>query len=175
MRYTYQANYSNYRQAMGIYIRSSPLRRFWFHLFYWGFSLIGAILSVTAWFVGEPRSLLRDVGFPLGIYFLIVGLVALALRPLQLRRVYKIWNGEIRPDSVLYLEFDSSTMITGLQGSRETRFERGGVCHVIEDGSMVLLFLSRKKFIYLSKNALPPAAFEDLRTWLRLPGAPRKC
>jgi len=175
MRYTYQTNYANYKQAMRIYVRSSPWRRFWFHLYYWGVSLIGASLLLTAWLVGEPRSLLRDVGQPVGIWLLFVGLVVLVLRPWQLRRVYKLWNGEIRPDSVLYLEFDGPTMITGLNDSRETRFQRGSFCRVVDDESMALLFLSKKKFMYLSKNSLPPAAFEDLRVWLTQPGAPKEC
>jgi hypothetical protein len=175
MRYTYQANYADYKRALGIYIRSSPWRRFWFHLFYWGFGLIGTVLVATAWFGGEPRSSLRDVGLPLGAYLIVVGVIVLALRPWQLRRVYKMWNGEIRPDSVLYLEFDGPVMITGLLGSRETRFVRAGVCRVVDHQSMTLLFLSKKKFLYLSKGTLPPEAFEDLQVWLAQPGAPDKC
>ncbi len=175
MRYTYPTNFASYKQALRIYIRSSAWRRLWFHLYYWGVSLIGAFLALAGWLVGEPRSLLRDLGLPVGIWLLFVGLVVLAFRPWQLRRIYKVWNGEIRPDTILYLEFDGPTMITGLDGSRETRFQRGGFCRVVDDESMVLLFMSKKKFMYLSKSALPPAAFEELHAWLGQPGAPKEC
>ncbi|RXH54857.1 hypothetical protein GRAN_3961 [Granulicella sibirica] len=40
---------------------------------------------------------------------------------------------------------------------------------------MLLLFVGKKRFLYLPKAEMPETALGDIHGWLRLPGAPDKC
>jgi hypothetical protein len=45
---------------------------------------------------------------------------------------------------------------------------RASVCDSAEDDRFLLLFLTKKKFIYLPKDRLPTQALDEVRAWLRL-------
>lgn len=175
MRYQYESGWEYFRKAQRTYIRNTPRARFWFHFNMWGAALLGiALLLLCARTAFAPGfSPWAFSGYMGGCIFLAIGIVCPALMPWQRRRAYRIWNGE---DDVLhlYLEVDGAYLITGRPGRAETRFERAAVCKTIEDDELILLFLGKKKFVYIPKT-IGESAVTDLRAWLGLPGAPSKC
>jgi len=174
MRYSYQTNFKLYKLAMRTYIRTSTRRRVRFHFFMWGLSVSGILVGFVMLLLHNRLPALSNVVIPLAAGAMAGGLTTPLLRPWQLKRCYKIMNGEVNDRSV-FLEIDNGVLISGIEGRSESRFQRGAVCDTAEDENALLLFLNKKKFIYLSKSTIPQAALEEVRAWLQLPGAPDKC
>jgi hypothetical protein len=175
MRYSYTSGYEDYKKALRTVIRSSRRQRIFFALKMWGFTTVGIVLlAIFAPTVYSPvNSSLAFIGYIAGCAMLGGGVVGSAIWPWQRRRAYRVWNGD---DDVLslYLEVDGPILITGRPGRAESRFERAAVCKTLEDVELLLLFLSKKKFVYIPKSIGEPA-LADIRGWLNLPGAPELC
>ena len=171
MKYTYTNSFSLYKAAMRTYIRSSAQRRFWFHFQMWGMLTLGLISAVIALLNGIRVS---TALLPICGGLVAGGIVAPILRPWNLRRCYKVWFGESK-GRLVYVAIEDRELRSGTEGQSEGRFQRAAICEVAEDQAMLLLFLNKKKFIYLPKNLLPAEALSEVRTWLQLPGAPTSC
>jgi len=174
MRYSYQTNFELYKLAMRTYIRTSERRRLRFHFVMWGMFTLGLFVGFVMLLLYHRFPDISNIGLPLAAGAIAGGIVTPLTRSWQLRRCYKIWNGEIRGHSV-FVEVNDAILISGIEGRSESRFQRGAVCDTAEDENALLLFLNKKKFLYFSKSTIPPSALEELRAWLELPGAPDKC
>ena len=174
MRYSYQTNFKIYKLAMRTYIRTSPRRRFRFHFFMWGLSLIGLVVGFVMLLLFNRMNALSTAVLPLAAGAIAGGLTTPLLRPWQLRRCHKMLNGETEGRPV-FIEVDDSILISGTQGHSESRFERSAICDTAEDENTLLLFINKKKFLYFSKSLVPPQALEEVRGWLQAAGAPEKC
>lgn len=175
MRYYYKSSYSNYKIAVSAYIKSRLSRRLVFHICMWGLFASGVLIALALHFFTEKRSLMSLIGAPLAAGLIAGGIMTPLLRPFQLKRVYKAWNGELLKDKDIYIEVDGPALLSGVEGEREAKFQRASICNIVENDAIILLFLNKKKFLYFSKNSLPSAFFDDLHTWLALPGAPPPC
>jgi hypothetical protein len=172
MRYYYETGgYERFKEAQRTYIRSSLQRRLWFHFSMWGMLLVGIILALLYFGVGQSHN--YALVFILGAGFIVGGVVTPLLRALQLQRMYSTLNSN--KIGRAYIEVDGPILISGIEGRAEGRFERPSVCNVVEDDTLLLFFLGKKRFMYFPKQALSPEAISDLRTWLDLPGAPWEC
>jgi len=175
MRYFYTSGYANFRQAMRTFVRSTPRRRVMFHLRMWGLFVIGWLSAFLLLLLPSSKNSLRLLLLPLACGLIAGGAVPFLLRPWQMRRVYRTHNGDPKQPLDLYLEVDGETLISGIDGRSEGRFQRSSVCDTAEDNHFLLLLFNKCKFIYIPKAQLPTEAIEDIRTWLRLPGGANKC
>ena len=171
MKYTYISTFSLYKDAMRTYIRSSARRRFWFHFQMWGMLMLGLISAIIALLSGTRVS---TVLLPLCAGLVAGGIVAPVLRPWNLRRCYKVWCGESK-GRLVYIAIEDGELRNGIEGQSEGRFQRTAICDIAEDQAILLLFLNKKKFLYLPKALLPVEALSEVRAWLQLPGAPMSC
>ena len=173
MRYSYRDSFQLYKLAVRTYVRSSPVRRFWFHFQMWGMLLLG--LLIFAFSVGRG-AMVEHSGLlaPLMGGLVGGGVVGPLLRPWQLRRSYNTWNAEAKHRGV-YVEIDGSELRSGIEGSSEAIYQRPAICGVAEDNSTLLLFLNKRKFLYFSKLVVPKPALDEIRAWLQLPGGPSSC
>jgi hypothetical protein len=140
----------------------------------WGMFMLGLISAFILLLLHHKFPAVSNVMLPLAAGAMAGGIVTPLTRPWQLRRCYKIWNGEAQNRSV-YVEFNNGELISGIEGSSESRFQRRAICDTAEDENALLLFLNKKKFLYFSKSEVPQTALDELRAWLQLPGAPDKC
>jgi hypothetical protein len=175
MRYYYTSNFSTYKMAMRAYIRSSWSRRVRFHIWMWGLLVSGVVLFLMLSFSPNIGRTAQDFCLPIAFGLIAGGAVTPLIRPLQLQRVYRAWNGELQNNKEIYVEVDVPVLLSGIESEREGKYQRGAFCNVIENDEIVLLFLNKKKFIYFSKASLPQAFFDELHAWLALPGAPPPC
>jgi len=171
MKYTYTSNFSVYKAAMRTYIRSSARRRFWFHFQMWGMLMLGLILAIIALLSGARVSTLL---LPLCAGLVAGGIVAPLLRPWNLRRCYRVSCGELK-NRLVYLSIEDRELRSGIEGQSEGRFQCTAICDIAEDQDILLLFVNKRKFLYLPKALLPAEALDEVRAWLQLPGAPRSC
>jgi hypothetical protein len=118
---------------------------------------------------------IRLLFLPFAVGMIAGGAVPFLLRPWQMRRTYRTHNGDPKQPLAVYLEVDGETLISGIDGRSEGRFQRASVCGTAEDDRFLLLLFNKCKFIYIPKAQLPSEAMEDVRTWLRLPGGESKC
>jgi hypothetical protein len=174
MRYTYESSFHLYKLAVRTYNRTSARRRFWFHFRMWGMLSLGLALGFVMLLLYNKARSIASIGLPLAAGLVAGGSTTVLLRPWQLRRCYKVWNGETTQRRV-FLEVNGTELISGVEGRSESRFQRGAICDVAEDENSLLLFLNKKKFIYVSKAVVPPAAVDDVREWLKLPGSSTSC
>ncbi len=174
MRYSYQSNFKIYKLAVRTYIRTSPRRRLRFHFFMWGLCVVGLIVGFVMLLLHSRLPSLSNAILPLAAGAIAGGLTTPLLRPWNLRRCYKAWNSETE-DRSLFLEIDGPVLISGIEGSSESRFQRGAICEIAEDDNTLLLFLNKKKFLYFSKSLVPRAALDEVRVWLQSAGAKEEC
>ena len=174
MRHYYETSFRHYKLAVRTYVRSSSRRRFWFHFQMWGMFVLGLILVFMVILFNSRSHYFATIAAPVAAGLLAGGAVAVFLRPWQLRRCYKAWNGEVG-DRQLFIDVTGSELLSGIEGRNETRFQRNAVCAVAEDENTLLLFLNKKKFLYFAKAAVPHAALDEIHEWIALPGAPPQC
>ena len=125
--------------------------------------LISAIISVLC---GTRVSM---VLLPLCAGLVVGGLVTPIPRPWTLRCCFKVQAGETK-DTLVYVAVQDGELLSGTEGLSEGRFQRAAICDIAEDKTMLLLFLNKKKFLYLPKTLLPVEAINEVRAWLLLPG-----
>jgi hypothetical protein len=125
----------------------------------------GALLAVLV----SPLpgdSLMRLIAMPVAVGLIAGGSVSALLRPWQMERAYKAINGDPKKPLQIYLEIDGDILVSGIEGKSEGRFRRAAICETAEDDLMFLLFVAKKRFIYLPKTQLPIEAVEEVRSWL---------
>ena len=156
---------------MRAYTSSSGKRRFYFHFQMWGMFTLGLALAAIALLAGTRVS---TVLLPLCAGLIAGGIASSALRPWNLRRCYMAQCAELN-DRTVYVAIEDGELRSGTEGKSEGRFQRAAICDIAEDHAILLLFLNKRKFLYLPKTALPPEALSEVRAWLQLPGGPTSC
>lgn len=172
MRHNYQSGYKYFKKAQRTYHRSSATRRFFFHFQMWGMLTLGLVL---AFLFGSSLHHYIAIGAPIAGGLIGGGAVMPLLRPWQTRRCYKVLNGDPRKPLNCYIEVDDATFVSGIAEKSEGRFQRSAVCEMAEDNEIMLLFLGKKKFLYLPKAEISQEGLDLTREWLKLPGSPDKC
>jgi hypothetical protein len=140
----------------------------------WGLLAIGLLGALLLMLIFKSHKSTSMNLLPLAIGAMAGGIVSPILRPLQLRSAYKRWSAE-HEGKTIFIEIDGDTLVSGQEGRSEGRFYRASVCNCAEDENVLLLFLNKKKFLYLPKTLLPAACIDEVRAWLTLPGAPTSC
>jgi hypothetical protein len=174
MRYDYTSGYRNFKMAVGTCVRSNSRRRLYFHFRMWGMFLSGVLLGALVYPLATD-SLIRLIAMPIAVGLIAGGSVSALLQPWQMERAYKAHNGDPKKPLHIYLEIDGDILVSGIEGKSEARLRRAAVSETAEDDEMLLLFLTKKKFLYLPKKQLPIEAVEEVRSWLRLPGGVEAC
>jgi hypothetical protein len=175
MRVFYTSGYENFKKASRTYIRSTPQRRISFHLQMWGLLVVGLLLVLLLSSSHVVSGPLRLVLIPIAAGLIGGGAVAPLIRPWQMERVYKAINGDPKKPLRIYLDIEGDILVSGIEGKSEGRFQRGAICDTAEDNEMLLLLLTKKRFIYIPKKDLPERTMQELLDWLHLPGDPNKC
>jgi hypothetical protein len=140
----------------------------------WGMFCSGLLLAVLVYPLAF-ESLTRLIAMPLAVGLIAGGSTSMLLWPSSMKRAYKAHNGDTKKPLHAYLEKDGDILVSGIEGKSEARLQRAAVCETAEDDEMLLLFLTRKKFLYLPKRELPTEAIEEVRSWLRLPTGAEAC
>lgn len=173
MRYTYLSSFENFKLAQRCYRRSSARRQFAYMVYTIILPLICAVSSILIILHASQVDTEWNAA-PFAGFLLLFAILQPLLRARTMRRAYKAWSAE-HEGKLVFIEIDKETLISGHEGRSEGRFLRPAICNVAEDDNILLLFVNKKKFLYLPKKLLPPAAIEEVRAWLALPGAPPSC
>lgn len=174
MRYTYKSDFADFKAAQRAYVRSRFKQRFWFHFQMWGMLVLGMVfLVVFALLSHGPAWGVLEAGIVGGLIG--GGVVCPLLRPWQIRRTYKMCSSDPSGRNEFYLEVEGATLLSGIKDRSEGRFQRSSICDVVEDENVMMLFLAKKRFLYLPKKKLPPEAFDEVRSWLQISGAVVPC
>ena len=174
MRFAYTSDFQDFQRAVRTCIRSTPRRRFTFHFQSWIMATIGvtSVIALSLSHSSYDRQL-PALAFALACGLIAGGIVMPLLRPWMIRRAYKAQSGGIKNQIPLYLEVDCDTLVSGIEGQSEARFQRAGIRSTAEDDQILLLFVTQRKYLYLPKNRLPKEAIDAVHEWLA--GGAKSC
>lgn len=170
MRYVYESSFANYKLAQRAHTRSTWQRRFRWHFFMWGMLLCG--LCIMMFSALNRGMFFSEVIGPVLVGGLIGGgIVSPLLRPWQLRRSYRMWNGDDADGRQVYVEMDGPLLVSGIEGKSESRFQRSAIIEVVEDNRVLLLYVRKKVFLYFANDTVPQEALAEIRSWLGRTGS----
>jgi hypothetical protein len=174
--FEYISSFEDYRAAQKLYLRHRKDAR----------------VRLLAWMIGVP--IFTVVCFSLGLwerssanpgfYIMTMGLAgaglamtisAVVLRPWNLRRSYRKSRkaSGLEVENKIAFSFDEEGVTSTVIGRSEGRFFWNAINDYVEDDAIALIFIGKKRFLYIPKRALDEEDWQDLRTAIRdlAPGA----
>jgi hypothetical protein len=168
--YEYGLKYQNYKDAQKLYIRHSKRAALYYYFFIWVLPILGCLLAIFG------LAALFEIGpvwvrYFRGLY--VVGLwFALFIPIMRIFTVRRCWKQLVPPNTPgkgmkaeihVTLEFNAEQFISAIPGRSEGRFFWSAVQDFAEDVKIALIFIHKKRFIFIPKPALPEAAWSELR------------
>lgn len=163
MAYDYLLTYDDYLAAQRAYYSRKWTSRLFYIFLIWICPLAGCSLVFF-----ELYLYIGNEGFD--HFYLILGLVFGIGMPLtriyQLRGCWRSMNptGNAIPAE---LEWNDEQVVVNVKDNRDNDEERllwPSICGLITDSNITLLFIEKKRFIFIPNRALPQEAWDDLRT-----------
>lgn len=170
MRYEYMLTYASYKYAQVLYRRHRRLAALSYYVWIWVVPVAGFIVGVPliASIFGVRTDLLRKWEYVSGLG-LWLAISIPAMRVYSVRRGWKriLPDGagrSIRTELAVALEFNEEQVISVIPGRSEGRFFWKAIVDFLEDERVALLFVGKKVFLFLPKEALPEVAWSEIRS-----------
>jgi hypothetical protein len=171
LRFEYQITYANFLDAQRLY-----RRRRWTQAVVWGIfccilPIVGVLVSLPllAFIVLGDESSLVDSSrslAPLGFLFVVIWLVTMFS--------YRTYWKKLLPESVIKrstkttitvaLELTAEQLISILPNRSEGRFMWSALPDFVEDKKIALIFIKKKQFIFIPKDAITEDAWAFIRS-----------
>jgi hypothetical protein len=168
MIYQYTTSFDDFKAAQKLGARRSIRSRATYATFHWVLPAIGIVSAgMLVWDI-----VFRHFMFTPALGGALAGLAWFGLycpirQPFLIRKLYKeMLNG--RPEEApLELGVEGQELVSRVPGKSEGRFHRGAIIACVEDESLALLFVAKKKFLIVPKHSLPEAGWLEIKTWLQ--------
>lgn len=95
-----------------------------------------------------------------------IGLFCFLMRPFMIRRAFRALRADLKGSHSVELELTNHLLISRIPGKSEGRFERAAVTDFAEDEAIALVYVGKKKFIFIPKRAMPENGWQELRAWI---------
>ena len=169
MKQSYTTSYADFMDAQRLHLRRSPKIAILFWLFFRIFPVIAIALSIWLWLDKPPLKnmvlgclVFSTIG--VGLW----GLVMAAMRPFNMRRIYKRMKNGRSDSEPIELEITEGQLISRIPGRSEGRFLPSAILRFEEDERVALLYVTPRLFLSLPKRVLGDAQWLELRAWLAL-------
>jgi hypothetical protein len=176
MRYEYKLTYQDYKDAQKLYLKSSWKAALSHYFWIWAVPIVGCILALPliATLLGFRSEWFESMaGFGgAGLWF------AIFIPAMRIYTVRKCWKRllpenarkSVRTEISAALEWNEEQLISILPGRSEGRFFWSALVDFVENDKLVLIFIKKKMFLFIPKDALPVSAWEDIRShWINRP------
>ena len=87
-------------------------------------------------------------------------------RPFWLRRCYKKLKDGRSEDQPIELELTDEALISRLPGKSEGKFYPSSIVKFAEDERVVLIYVTKRLFLYIPKRAMPDVDWVQVRNWI---------
>ena len=94
------------------------------------------------------------------------GLYLAILRPIAIRRSYRQTRGGRPADAPVEFELTGTEIISRIPGRSEGRFLPSAVISFAEDDRIALIYVAKKRFLFVPKTALTAAQWTMVRHWV---------
>ncbi len=162
----YITTFADYKAAQTLFLkyRRDARTRYYFWMF--GLPIATVLGLLSMW---HESKLNDNASFGLAAWLTFcaaVGTVSIViLRPWNLRRCFKkLRNASgLTETTTSVFSFDESVVISAIKGRSEGRFYWTAIQGFAEDSAIALLFISKKRFLFIPKRAMTDQQWESLR------------
>jgi len=167
MVYSYDLTFQDYLSAQKLCVRRNLRARIIFFIWYrimpiLGIAAVGLFVRDTVFHHFSYRPALG--GALAGIAW--IGLYPIICRPFMLRKLFKQLRPDVKGDHPIELEINGDDLISRIPGRSEGRFKQAAISEFVENDKIALLFITKKKFLFIPKTAMDDSGWSELRTWL---------
>ena len=170
MECEYITTFADYKAAQKLYFRHRPSARRRFLGWMYGLPIITLLLLVETC---HEAGLENSEGVALAAWLTFcAGMATLffvVLRPWNLRRCFRKMCKALglTGDTPTRFTFDADGVVSAIPNRSEGRFFWAAIEDFAEDSSVVLLFIAKKRFLFVPKRAMNEPEWEALRQMVR--------
>jgi hypothetical protein len=170
MECEYITTFADYKAAQKLYLRHRPSARRRFLGWMYGLPIITLLLVVATW---HESGLENSEGFGLAAWLTFCAAMAtlfvVVLRPWNLRRCFRKMRkaSGLTGDTPTRFTFDANGVVSAVPNRSEGRFFWTAIEDFAEDSSIALLFIGKKRFLFVPKRAMNEPEWEALRQTVR--------
>jgi hypothetical protein len=167
MTYEYVLTLADFKAAQRLFMRQTLWRRINGFLWIVILPIVGALsLGLLLYDV-----IFRHFKYPASIGGILAGLAWFGLylaimRPITIRRIFKQLSPGGGLEHSVSHELTENEFISRIAGRSEGRFLPAAFYGFAEDEQIAILLVSKKKFLFVPKRAMPEEAWAELRAWL---------
>jgi hypothetical protein len=170
MRYDYVLRFDDYQNSQKLYLRHRRSAAVFYYCYVWVLPIVG--LLACALFVASRYGFHPEFSAPLaglaagGLWFaLFVPIMQVFGRRRCWKRMVPVdVKGKAKSIEIpVSLEFNDEQVISAIPGKSEGRFYWPAILDFAEDEKMALLFVHKKRFLFIPKRAMSTDAWNEFR------------
>ena len=170
MRYDYVLRFDDYQDSQKLYLRHRRSAAIFYYCYVWVLPIVG--LLACAMFIATIYGFHPELRSPFA-GFAAAGLwLALFIPVMQFFGRRRCWKrmvpvgmkGKAKSVEIpASFEFNEEQVISAIPGKSEGRFFWPVILDFIEDDKIALLFVHKKRFLFIPKRAMPTEVWDELR------------
>ena len=168
--YQYVLQKQDFINAQQLYLRHNRGAALSYYFWIWLVPILGVVIfliTVTAYFL--QNNVLFHQLVPMAGAGIWLAIFIPLMRWLNIRKLWKASVETIDGGKPVSLQFDDEQIVSAIPGKSEGRFYWNAILDFAENDQIAMLFIRKKHFLYIPKNALPEEAWAQIRAL-----APRK-
>jgi hypothetical protein len=173
MRYDYVLRFDDYQDSQKLYLRHRRSAALFYYFYVWVLPLAGILscaLFVASRYGFHPEFSAALAGFAAaGLWFaLFIPIMQFVGRRRCWKRLVPVdLKGKAKDMEIpASLEFNDEQVISAIPGRSEGRFYWPAIVDFAEDEKIALLFVHKKRFLFIPKRAMPTEVWDEFRDLL---------
>ncbi|HZY61989.1 MAG TPA: YcxB family protein [Edaphobacter sp.] len=173
MRYDYVLRFDDYQDSQKLYLRHRRSAAVFYYFYVWVLPIVGLLscaLFVASRYGFYPESSASFAGFAAaGLWFaLFVPIIQVVGRRRCWKRLIPTgMKGKSKSIEIpVSLEFNDEQVISAIPGKSEGRFYWSAIVDFAENEKIVLLFVHKKRFLFIPKRAMSADTWNEFRNLL---------
>jgi hypothetical protein len=167
----YISTFEDYKKAQKLYLRYRNNARMRLLAWMYGLPIATVCLALLTWHLSSTSS---TSGFSLLGWLTLCCFGAtvqvVVLRPWNLRRCYNKMRriAGMNEQTPTRFDFDDNGVISGVPNRSEVRFFWNAIQDFAEDEHVALLFISKKRFLFIPKRVMAAEQWDQLRSLITI-------
>ena len=162
--YQYVLRKEDFLDAQRLYRKHNRRAALSYYLWIWIVPVLGLclVLAYSAAVITRRADLMQQLmpAAAAGAWFAIFVPI---MRWWQIRKLWKASLDPVADGKPVTLQFDNEQLISAIPGKSEGRFFWTALVDYAEDDRLTMLFIRKKRFLYIPKHALPESAWAQIR------------
>jgi len=170
MAYEYDLTFKDYLSAQKLYRHHRKWPQVTYLFWVWILLSFGILALVGIAFPTKSDNISPWTSWVLIAVWFAIGIPL--FRVYQLRKCWKALNPTKAKSISAELEWNNEQIISSVKNRSEGRFFWSTICDYAEDEKIVLIFIRKKQFLFIPREALNEVTWKELRMLISTNGSP---